>query len=68
MSSIWTLLIELTLFILKVVGVKAEIKKNFLDWVAKKSADITSSIKMKEEWKKIHESLKKQIDASKKEE
>ena len=65
MGSIWVLIIEIALLVMKLIGVSAQKRKNFLDWVAKKSADSSSSINMKDSWKKIHADLIKKLKEKK---
>lgn len=62
MSSMWTLLVELALLVMKIIGVSAQKQKNFLDWVARKAAETNSSIVMKDRWEEMRKKLKKKID------
>ena len=62
MGSIFTLIVEVALLVMKIIGVSAQKRKNLLDWARKKVEQSDGSIKMKDSWEKIYKDLSEQID------
>jgi len=65
-NGIVAVIVEVTLFVMRVIGVKAQNQKAFLDAVQKVVTKSNGLVKMKDTWKKLNAELDEKIKNSEK--